>query len=315
MILESETASFLEGSIARALSEFGEGCPLTIADALFPGLIEDSGAFRAKMDEISAVLGRMKEQGMAVSTGEFCGVEFFRAGTAPKPAEIVQADGPTDSVEDTVLGILKGGSLTASDITARLFPRDERFRARTSQVYVSLKRLEKKGLVLKGERKEGKQYYMCAADEKSAEDAEPVGGAEIPIIAAEQTPEAVNPIEGADSTETENMSQPTTEDITEERLELPEQMAVTVPQSGLTGAAHPKAAAVATLLIIAILGLFFAASNLNGLTGMFLADTAVHAPALEQPNATTAKQPAQAPAPISHKEINNIEPTFKRGLM
>ncbi|MEM5814604.1 MAG: hypothetical protein QXD77_02205, partial [Candidatus Aenigmatarchaeota archaeon] len=169
----------LENSIAAALAELKEGCSFNITDALYPGLIEDSEAFRAKMDEILKALKGMKAEGLVESAGEFSGVEFFRLANASAKAS---SGAPQESkkrvledVENMVLDALKKGNSSASDIAEQLFPRDQKFRARTSQVYVTLKRLEKKGLAAKAE-KVGKKQYYCLAQPKmeTAEQAVPV---------------------------------------------------------------------------------------------------------------------------------------------
>ena len=153
-----------EERIIEVLKELKEGCHFNITEALYPGLIEHYEEFRAKMDETAAVLKSMEFHGLVESAGEFAGVEFFKikAEGENSPERTQTAGKVIEDVENTVLTILKPGKMTAADVAERLFPRDDRFRARTSQIFVCLKRLEKKGKVAKAEKEGKKQYYMLA---------------------------------------------------------------------------------------------------------------------------------------------------------
>jgi DNA-binding PadR family transcriptional regulator len=153
----------LDERVIEALSTLKEGCHFNVAAELYPDLIGEAEEFRAKMDETAATLKSLEARGLAESAGDFAGVEFFRAkapeGNPPTP----EKGRVLEDVESMVLAVLKTGNMTASDVAGRLFTRNGRFRVRTSQMFVCLKRLERKGLVAKAERQGKKQYYMLSA--------------------------------------------------------------------------------------------------------------------------------------------------------
>jgi len=190
MASESEKIDRLENRVAEALASLGEGCAFNVTELLFPGLIEDSEAFRSAMNEVLTTLKEMEKKDLVESAGDFAGVEFFRLkekGKAPRPKRKRSAE----NIEERVLDVLKTREASASDIAAKIFPFAEDLRARTSQVYVSLKRLEKKGLVIKGAKKGKKQLYKLAKEEtRSSEILEDAQAEEVPEPIVIKVPES-----------------------------------------------------------------------------------------------------------------------------
>jgi DNA-binding PadR family transcriptional regulator len=153
----------LDDRVLEALSALKEGCHFNVAATLYPDLIGEPTEFRAKMDETAAALKSLEARGLVESAGDFAGVEFFRAKLPEASSAAPEKGRILEDVESMVLAVLKTGNMTASDVAERLFTRDSRFRARTSQMFVCLKRLEKKGLVARAEKQGKKQYYMLSA--------------------------------------------------------------------------------------------------------------------------------------------------------
>jgi len=169
MILDSNSTKTLENNVLDILAKQKEGCAFTITDQLYPGMMENWDMFRAKKDEIEAVLLKMAGLGAAEDAGEFGGVRFF----SPGKTSAAEANG-TEDVEKRVYAAIQGGETSASDIAAVLFPIAGDLRPRTSQVYVCLKRLEKKGLAESAGKRGKKQFFRAAQSATAALPQEPV---------------------------------------------------------------------------------------------------------------------------------------------
>ena len=246
----------LESRIAAALAELKEGCSFNITDMLYSGLIEDSDAFRSKMDEVLRVLKEMEVRGLVENAGDFSGVEFFRpkaaGGGETAPASKEAKGRVLEDVEEMVLAALKTGSASASDIAAKLFARDQKFRARTSQVYVTLKRLEKKGTVAKGEKAGKKQYYCLAAPKEETAVQETA-----PLEPDEEPPEQIKITVPKSKRELPNI-----------RFSVPPLPRPRMP------ALHGQQKAFFAVAIAAIILLPFV-FNVGGITGFFIAQDAL----------------------------------------
>ena len=242
----------MEERIAETLGKMKDGCAFNIADALFPNLIEEPEEFRSAMSGVAEILEQMEEKGTAESAGDFAGVRFFKlAGAEMTDKREVSAKRKrsAEDVERKALEVLENGNLSASEITAKIFPFTEDFRARTSQIFVCLKRLEKKGKVAKAEKKGKRQYYMLAqtagrenADaEKEAEPAE----------------------RGKEETETNEAAEERPEIHFEDPLEaLPEPINITMKEED-SAKSKPFIWAVVSLAAVAML---IGASNAAGLS-------------------------------------------------
>ena len=150
-------------NIIRLLGELKEAAASDLAQRMFEQ--PDKG----KTALVSVYLSRLEAKGLVARTQKIGRKAFFSLAIKPKPEEkpedaLVRL-GEHLGVEGKVLEKLKElKESSASDLAKAIFPAEEYGKNRTAQLYVTLKRLEQKNLIVET-RREGRKVYFAFPSE------------------------------------------------------------------------------------------------------------------------------------------------------
>lgn len=150
-------------NIIRLLGELKEAAASDLAQKLFEQPDNDKTAL------VSVYLSRLEAKGLVARTRKIGRKAFYSLAVKPrpeeKPADTLVRLGEHLGVEGKVLQKLKEiGESSASDLAKTIFPAGEYGKNKTAQLYVTLKRLEQKRMVVET-RREGKKTYFSIAPE------------------------------------------------------------------------------------------------------------------------------------------------------
>lgn len=141
----------IEERVLECLEKAKEASASEIAVILFPP--EEKVR---RTPEVSVYLKRLQVKGKVEPIGKSWKKLLYRI----KGAEPVERKEVPYGIENELLQILKNiNEVSASEAAEKLYPTAEEPKGKTSQMYVSLRRLEDKGLVAETERRDGKVYF------------------------------------------------------------------------------------------------------------------------------------------------------------